>query len=134
MPAPRVRPVRPHVATCFLGPVDAGRRMVQLGQAVAFRRYGLSTWATRARRVPGGSGSGEASPRCRRSGAGVGPQVSSACHCPSRPDQSHTGPSRRCFPRAGTRQLATPSAFEPASSTGPRTGLNERVRARSMPP
>jgi endonuclease YncB( thermonuclease family) len=29
------------VATCFLGGVDAGRRKVQLGEAVAFRKYGL---------------------------------------------------------------------------------------------
>src|SRR5689334_4323702 len=29
------------VATCFVGVVDVGRRMVQLGEAVAFRKYGL---------------------------------------------------------------------------------------------
>jgi endonuclease YncB( thermonuclease family) len=29
------------VATCFLGTVDVGRRMVQLGEAVAFRKYGV---------------------------------------------------------------------------------------------
>jgi endonuclease YncB( thermonuclease family) len=29
------------VATCFFGTIDVGGRMVQLGEAVAFRKYGL---------------------------------------------------------------------------------------------